>query len=166
MKIGEQKVFINNDNMATFVCPKCRKSTTADVSEYKDINKAVRIQHTCACGHSHTVLLERRKFYRKDVDIPGTYTVKGNSVAKAMTVKDLSRSGLKFELHEKEDLKVGDRISVAFRLDNPQKTLIEKDVEIRTISDLNVGTEFCSRDSKNPIDKAYDIAIGYYTFSK
>lgn len=162
----EQKVFINNDNMATFVCPKCKRSTTADVSEYKDINKVVRIQHTCSCGYSHTVLLERRKFFRKNVDIPGRYIREGEKSGKPMTVKDLSRSGLKIEMEQKDDLKIGDRLSVEFKLDNPQRTFIRKEVFVKTLSGSYAGTEFCSRDTNNPIDKAYDIAIGFYTFSK
>jgi hypothetical protein len=161
----EQKVFINNDNMATFVCPKCKKATTADVHEYKDINKAVRIQHTCACGHSHTVLLERRQFYRKYVSIPGFYTIDGEDVKRPMTVKDLSRSGLKLKIEEEANLKIGDKLNVEFQLDNPQKTLIKKEVRVKTVMGLNVGTAFLSRDPKNPIDKAYDVAIGFYTFT-
>ncbi len=159
-----KKVFINNDNMATFVCPECKKQTTADVLEYKDINKAVRIQHTCSCGHSQTVLLERRKFYRKNVNIRGVYRLPGENVQRPMTVKDLSRSGLKLVL-EKEGAKLGDNLCVEFRLDNPQRTSIKKDVIVRTVFGDSVGTEFCSRDPNNPIDKAYDIAIGFYTFS-
>lgn len=160
-----KKVFINNDNMATFVCPKCKKQTTADVSEYKDINKAVRIQHTCSCGYSQTVLLERRKFYRKDVNIKGIYTLPQERGRKPMTVMDLSRSGLKLELNGEGEVKAGDRITVEFKLDNPQKTLIKKDVIVKTAFGRMAGTEFCSRDPNNAIDKAYDIAIGFYTFS-
>lgn len=161
-----KKVFINNDNMATFVCPKCKKQTTADVAEYKDIDKAVRIQHTCSCTHSQTVLLERRKFYRKNVHIEGTYMLaeKGPR-ARPMVVRDVSRSGLKLELKEKDSLEVGDRLVVDFILDNPQKTAIRKEVIVKTVFSKYVGTEFCSRDPSNPIDKAYDIAIGFYTFS-
>jgi len=159
-----KKVFINNDNMATFVCPKCKKQTTADVSEYKDINKAVRIQHKCSCGHSQTVLLERRKFYRKNVNISGTYVLPQEGIRRPMTIKDLSRSGLKLELTG-ERVKVGDRLSVVFNLDNPQKTLIKKEVIVKTASGCIIGTEFCSRDPNNAIDKAYDTAIGFYTFS-
>jgi len=161
----EQKVFINNDNMATFVCPKCKKSTTADVSEYREINKAVRIQHTCSCGHSHTVLLERRKFFRKDVNIRGEYLLHGETVKKSMTVQDISRSGLKIEMHQKEKLRPGDKLLVEFYLDNHQRTFIQKEVYVKTLSGLCAGTEFCSRDPNNPIDKAYDMAIGYYTFA-
>jgi hypothetical protein len=161
----EQKVFINNDNMATFVCPKCNKTATVGVSEYKEIDKAVRVQHTCACGHSHTVLLERRQFYRKDVNIPGEYFLPDENVKKAMTVKDLSRSGLKFETATEAELKVGDKLFVEFSLHNEPQTMIQKEVTVKTVSGCHIGTAFCSRDFKNATDKAYDIAIGFYTFS-
>ncbi|QTA87961.1 PilZ domain-containing protein [Desulfonema magnum] len=158
-----KKVFINNDNLATFVCPECNKATTADVSDQMQVNKVVKIQHTCACGYSQTVLLERRKYYRKYVNIPGEYFL--NQKKMPMTVRDLSRSGLKFELTEERRLKVGDKLVVQFVLDNPQHTRIQKEVIIKKISGLYIGTEFCSRDPNNPIDKAYDVAIGFYTFS-
>lgn len=82
-----------------------------------------------------------------------------------MTVRDLSRSGLKLELEKEGELKVGDKLVVEFKLDNPQKTAIKKEVLVKTTFGNYVGTEFCSRDPNNPIDKAYDIAIGFYTFS-
>ncbi|OQY57522.1 MAG: hypothetical protein B6245_16595 [Desulfobacteraceae bacterium 4572_88] len=155
-----KKVFINN-NMASFVCPKCKKTVTMDVSKYKDINRAVRIEGQCVCGHSHTVLLERRKHYRKEVIIPGEY-VFGRKRG-MMTVMDLSRSGLKFEADETGKLRVGDKLSVRFRLEDTNRTLIEKEVVIRTISGGNIlGSEFSSRDARRPIDKAYDMAIAHY----
>lgn len=156
-----RKVFINNNNMASFVCPHCQKTVTMDVSKYKDINRAVKIEGQCVCGYSHTVLLERRKHYRKDVTIPGEYRF--GRKRGMMTVMDLSRSGLKIETDESGTFRAGDKLIVRFRLEDVNRTLIEKEVVVRTISDGNIlGSEFCSRDSRKPIDKAYDMAIAHY----
>ncbi len=162
----DKKVFIGPDNQATFVCPECGKTKTIDASQYKNIKKTVRLKRKCACGHSYIALLERRKFYRKEVRLPGFYIRESDPDKRPMTVRDLSRSGLKIEVPELGNLQLGDKLSVEFRLDNVHKTQIKKEVEIKTIKDLELGTEFTSRELKNPFDKAYDMAIGFYTFQK
>ncbi|MCP4348857.1 MAG: PilZ domain-containing protein [Desulfobacterales bacterium] len=162
-----KRVLVDNNNMATFVCPECKFSKDADVSKY--IGKAVSKKHLYKCkkcGHAFAVLLERRKYIRMDVNIPGSYVLDEEVVKRPMTVVDLSRSGVKIELEEEVTLKPGDRLFVKFRLDNKQKTMIKKEVIVRSVSGLKIGTEFCSRDPKNPVDRAYDVAIGYYTYPR
>jgi hypothetical protein len=162
-----EKVFINAENKATFICPKCRHSIIKDVSKYKDIKKVVRLKSKCDdCGYAYIVLLERRKHYRKDVNISGICISEKEKVKRAMTVKDLSRSGLKFELTDGNSVQIGDKLTVKFRLDDINRTLIEKEVIVRTMRGQNmIGTEFCSTDPRRPktlTDKAYDMAIAHY----
>jgi len=162
------KVYINQDDTATFLCPKCEKMKGVDVSQVKGVGQAVRMQCTCTCGHVHTIILERRKFFRKEVDLPGHYILDGEFEKRPMTVKDLSRSGLKFELAVERDLKADDILWVEFRLDNKQQTLIRREVVVKAVlgNGMAIGAEFVSRDPDNPFDKAYDMTIGQYTFSK
>jgi hypothetical protein len=160
-----KKVFINNENRATFVCPACNKATTADVGDQKDAETAVKIQHKCACGHSHTVLLERRQFYRKDVDIPGVYIVDG--LKKTMTVKDISRHGLKFYSESDEQgVKVGDGLYLEFRLDNGENLLIKKEGIVKKASAQGVRVEFYPQSPDSDIEQSYDKAIVSYIFSE
>lgn len=160
-----RKVFINNESRATFVCPACNKSTTADVGDQKDAETVVKIQHKCSCGHSHTVLLERRHFYRKDVDIPGEYILDG--LKKNMTVKDISRHGLKFYSEPNEQtLKIGDKLYLEFRLDNGENLLIKKEGIVKRASDQGVRVEFYPHPSDDDIDQSYDRAIVSYIFSE
>ncbi len=161
-----RRVLVASDNMATFVCPVCKFSKAADVSKY--IGKAVSIKHLYKCkrcGHAYAVLLERRKYIRLNVNIPGTYVLEKEIVKRPMTVLDLSRSGLRIELEEDVEVKTGDKLFVSFRLDNKQRTMIKKEVIAKSLSGRKIGTEFSSRDPKNPVDRAYDVAIGYYTYS-
>jgi PilZ domain-containing protein len=158
-----EKVFVTESNMAVFECPQCNKAKNVDVSRYKDIRQVVRIKVKCPCGHSYRVVLERRKHYRKDVNFPGTYTYvlpdyredKGG-----ITVKDLSRSGVKIKLNVKKDFKIGDSLSLEFNINDKQRSLIKKEAVIKKISDLYLGVEFISIDSSDPSDKA----IGFYMF--
>ena len=158
-----QKVFVTGTNMVVFECPECSKSKVADVSKYKDLRRVVRLKVKCPCGHSYKVILERRKYYRKDVNFSGSYTHvlpdyredKGG-----MTVKDLSNSGVKIKLNVKKDFKIGDILSVEFSLNDKQRSLIKKDAVIKIISNSYLGLEFNSIDSSDPSDKA----IGFYMF--
>lgn len=79
-------------------------------------------------------------------------------------VKDLSRSGLGFESKVKNELRIGDKLLVEFRLNDKNKTLIIKEVVIRAMPGVHVGTEFTAnpRKPKTRLDKAYDMAIAHY----
>ncbi len=155
------RVFVTDDKMATFVCPECGNTRTADVSDYKQLDKAIRLRIQCSCGNSYSAILERRDKYRKEAKLPGKYTL--NLSAKevdegTMTVVNISRAGLRIKFKEMPNLEVGTKFLVEFRLDDKQETLIKKDVVVKYISAHSVGTEFCSISSSDPKDKA----IGFY----
>ena len=155
------KVFVTDDKIATFVCPECGNTRTADVSEYKQLDKAVRLRIQCSCGNSYSAVLERRDKYRKEAKFPGKYTLNlsGKEVDEgAMTVVNISRAGLRIEFKEMPNFEVGTKLLVEFRLDDKQDTLIKKDVIVKNISGHSVGTEFCSISSSDPKDKA----LGFY----
>ena len=158
-----EKVFVTESNMAVFECPQCNKGKSVDVSRYKNIRQVVRIKVKCPCGHTYRVVLERRKHFRKHVNFPGTYTHvlpdyredKGG-----ITVKDLSRSGIKIKINVEKDFKIGDILLVEFQLNDKQRSLIKKDAAIKKISNSYLGLEFNSIDSSDPSDKA----IGFFMF--
>ena len=159
----DEKVFISKDNTATLICPKCEQSKTQNVSGYLDANEAVRIKHRCSCGYLHTVLLERRERHRKMVNLSGEYDSSlspDQSIKGAITVRNISRAGLSFQVNEdeKQDFVIGDRLFVEFHLDDEQKTLIRKEVIIKNIRGPYIGAEFSSVD-------LYDRSLGLYMLS-
>lgn len=137
-----QKVFIAKDNTATFVCPECQKSKTANVSKYKNIEKAVRVNFKCPCGHSYSVLLERRKHIRKHLNLSGTFVNKKNSERGTITITDLSRSGLRIKLNFQQNIEPGDTLDLEFTLDDKLRSVVKKEVIVRSVKDLSVGVEF------------------------
>jgi hypothetical protein len=148
-----EKVFVSEKRTATFVCPECKRTKTTDVSAYLKSDKLIKVKCRCTCGHAYSALLERRKFFRKETSLPGVYT----SVKKErrpMTVMNLSRTGLKFKLHASDTLKAGDRLVVEFNLDDPQQSLIRKEVIVKNIKNSNIGAAFVSTDE-------YD-KLGFY----
>lgn len=137
-----QKAFIANDNTATFVCPKCQKSKTANVSKYKHIEQAVRVKFKCPCGHSYSVILERRKHIRKQLNLSGNFVNKKNSERGNMIITDLSRSGLRLRLNFAQELEPGDRLDLEFTLDDKPRSVVKKEVIVRSVQDLSIGVEF------------------------
>jgi len=147
--------------MATFVCPECNLSTTKEASQYNKLDKEVRFKIKCTCGYSYSVLLERRKQFRKETNFLGKYIhhpSPGQVKEGSLRVKNISRSGLKLDLNTMPVIAIGSELSVEFNLDDKQKTLIKKGIIIKTISDTIVGGEFCSFDASDSADKA----LGFY----
>jgi hypothetical protein len=170
---------------AVFACPNCEKSHTADVSKYKDIKTPIRLKAKCGCGHSFAVIIDKRDRIRKKTNLSGLYaniSPGKNGQKGQMAVMDISRTGLKVKVSDIQvrvkdhdvytstaerasfghkvqkkvgDLELGDKIAVKFNLDNPQKSLIQREAEVRWINKPYLGVQFLSV-------PMYDGALGFY----
>ena len=148
-------------NQATFICPKCEKTKTVDVTKYAQLDQTVKVKSTCACGHTWTSVLEKRKQYRKGVNLVGIYIhiVDGKEVDKGnMTIVDLSAGGVKLKLNVARDFNPDDLLKIEFRLDDKKRTLMNKTVIVRNVSGSYVGAAFSGSD-------AYDPVLGFYLMS-
>ena len=156
-----QKIYITSKQMATFSCPQCNRSKTVDVSKYAALDKVVKVNIKCPCGHSYKAILEKRRHYRKETNLPGTYVhfIDGQPRNRGlMTVRDLSTAGMKLRLNVKQSFAIGDQLRVEFHLDDAHRTLIRKTVIIRNQRDQFIGVELA------PFE-AVDKALGFYLFS-
>ena len=161
IQIMTEKVYVTSNQIATFVCPKCQKSKTVDVSRYASLDKIVRVKVKCPCGHAYPPMLEKRKTYRKTTNLPGLFVriVEGKKLEQGlMTVRDLSTIGMKIHVNSEYPCAVGDILEVEFHLDDAQRTLIRKKVIIRNIIGQDIGTELAPTE-------AVDKALGFYLFS-
>jgi hypothetical protein len=105
--------------------------------------------------------LEKRKQYRKETNLPGTYIhfIDGQPQNRGlMTIEDISTKGVKIKLNVKQNFAIGDQMKVEFHLDDAQRTLIKKTVIIRNQRDQHIGAEFAPFET---VDKA----LGFYLFS-
>ena len=158
-----QKVYITHNNLVTFSCPKCKQPRVVDLADHPELEQTDKANVKCPCGHKYSVSIERRKQYRVATNFAGEFRqiVDNREIDRGlMTVIDMSRTGLKIRLNVKRDLKVGDRLSLEFRLDDAQRTLIQKEVVIKKIFGLELGVEFTSIHPSNPSDRA----LGFYMF--
>ena len=156
-----EKVYITSKQMATFICPKCERSKTVNVSSYVNIDKMVKVKVKCPCGYAYTSLLEKRKKYRKVTNLHGSYIriVDGKAVGSGlMSVKDLSTTGMKLHINGNHGCEVGDVLKVEFYLDDYQRSLVRKKVIVRNVFKSEIGTELAPTE-------AVDKALGFYLFS-
>jgi c-di-GMP-binding flagellar brake protein YcgR len=158
-----QKVYITRSNLVTFTCPKCEQPRVINIADHPELEKTDKAKVKCPCGHKYSVMIERRKQYRISTNFAGEFRqiVEGREEDRGlMTVLDMSRTGLKIKLNVKRELKVGDKLFLEFRLDDAQRTLIQKEVVIKKIFGLELGVEFTSIHPSNPSDRA----LGFYMF--
>lgn len=154
----EEKVFITGENTVVFRCPQCQRTKTVDVAALGDLSQPLRFRLKCPCGQATTSVVDKRRRFRKETSFPGTYVhyVDGQPRGKgSLTVKDLSVNGMKLMIASGETFNRGDVLKVAFRLDDAQRSPVEKKVIIRSISPPFVGTEFAPTET-------LDKALGFY----
>lgn len=154
----DQNVFISRNNTATFRCPQCGKTKTSDVSQYANIDKKITVTCTCVCGHQFRCRLEKRKQYRKGANLPGRFTLMGQTGPDdtgVVTVVDLSTTGLKLKMNAPRDFPIGATLLVEFRLDDRKRTPMQKRVIVRNVNGLNVGAAFHPNEPEDP-------ALGFY----
>jgi len=156
-----EKVFITNNNTATFVCPQCGNVTTANVAKYASIDKKVTVNCACNCGHRFKVSLEKRRQYRKSTDLPGIYYYRmdnGELDKGIMRVVDISTTGLKLRLAVERTFAPGEILRVEFHLDDKRRTFFEKHVIVRNVNKNFVGTAFAHNEGDDP-------NLGFYLMS-
>ena len=159
-----QKVYISSAKKVTFTCPQCEHPMVVDVARNEKLKTVDRVRVTCRrCKHRYRVAIERRGHYRKMVDLSGFYTklFDGLPILKGrLKVIDLSRTGVKIMLADHPAVAVGDRLLIEFHLDDAHRTMIRKEVEVKTMYGQELGVAFTSVHPSDPSDKA----LGFYMF--
>lgn len=131
--------------LATFVCPKCDKSRTSDVSKITHTKAEVRINCKCKCGYKFRAILERRKYFRKNIEFSGFCKLEREMTPVVVTVVDISRSGCKIKFNTgNNNFLINDTLLLEFNLDDSSHSLIKKNVVVRSNSGDMIGVEFQS----------------------
>jgi len=146
-------------NTAQFICTACDRQWNEDVSQYLNVPSMVELEVICNCGYSWKTILERRRYFRKNVNFSGTYKYKlddEKDAAGTMTVVDISRKGLKLKLDDEgARFENGDLLDVTFPLGNDAKTLVKRVVKIKNIFQNFLGVEFSDTKQKDTDVDAY-----------
>jgi c-di-GMP-binding flagellar brake protein YcgR len=135
-----KKVYVDDANQATIICPKCGLKKNIDVTDFKDTHKKLKAK--CRCGEVFPLTLEFRKYVRKKVRLHGEYFIQGKNEKGKINIEDISLGGIRFASLEPHYISRNDTVELKFTLDNPMKTEIHTPVKIRWIIDHNVGGQF------------------------
>ncbi len=134
--------FVHKEKYTAYTCPHCQRTHRVPVAAQKGVNHKL-IAH-CKCLNRFEVNLNFRQFYRKEVNLVGEVqnvsTGSGNWYA--MVVADLSINGLRFKTSSPQDIKIGNRLQVKFKLDDEQSNEIEKEARVINIKGDYYGCEF------------------------
>jgi len=133
------KVFLSDSGKTTVKCPFCKKCHHTTVPKHFH-NKPV--QGKCKCGESFPVLFDSRKYYRKEVRLPGEYW---NTFGEKdlMTVTTLSFSGAGFEAGRRNpSINSGETIRLNFLLRNSDKIWIKSNALVRRVNGNQIGVDF------------------------
>jgi hypothetical protein len=149
------------DSVALFTCPQCGSVNSVDLSASCSQDRDLRVDITCQCKHTHPVVVDRRRNYRKMVHLDGYYTPLREAEKAhrhSMVVKSISTTGVQLQVDLNGTLAVGDRLMLEFDLDDGNTTHIEKEGLIRRIEGNTIGVKFCNTIVPGPVDRA----IGFY----
>ena len=148
-----KKVYVDDDNQAIIICPKCGFEKNVDVTKFKDTPKNVTTK--CKCGETHRFTIEFRKTYRKDVRLPGEYIAKETGEKGEIIIRELSMAGIRFESLKPHQISLNNKLEVKLKLDNPLRKEIRKLVKVIWIKGRFVGANFTET-------KFYEKDLGFY----
>ena len=176
-------IYLEEDNEITLHCPQCGQSKSVDVSKWLDKPGPLRLRYRfkcsrCDCGHKDCrkcppekctnnktsfFNLERRRHFRKTVDLEGIIEV-GKRIVVPARIVDLSRSGLKLQPLSASAAREGlpSAIIVSFTLDDNRKTKVKKKCRIKGRTADGLECSFVDSESFDANDKA----IGFYLMQR
>jgi hypothetical protein len=149
-----------HDYDAAIVCSECEKVRVIDVTKIISNKNLINLRCKCKCGNVFHTVIERRRFYRKNIKFHGNCYPKKEESRIPVLITDISRSGMKFEHKSLYKFSIDDELHIDFFLDDPEKSLINKVVIIRSIAKNGsvIGAEF-----KSP--EHYDKLGGYLLYN-
>ncbi|MBM3225100.1 MAG: PilZ domain-containing protein, partial [Candidatus Tectomicrobia bacterium] len=156
-----KKLYANEQDKGTLVCDRCGKTRVINLADFKNIGKPLKVK--CGCGYIFFVSIEVRKFYRKDTNLTGEYIRISHDITKglekgAMTVEDLSRTGIGFRTKAPHNIHVRDMLRVRFILDDARQSEVSKSAVVRRVELFFVGAEFLDFDAFNETNRT----LGFY----
>lgn len=155
-----EKVFITSENTVVFRCPSCHRTKTVPVKDLGD-RQPLRFKVKCPCGQVSISSVEKRRHFRREIDLPGSYIhyVDGQPQSRGLLrVKDISTSGMQLFISANKKIAAGDVLKVTFTLDDARSSQVEKKVIVRRPNPPYFGVEYAPTET-------LDKALGFYLLS-
>lgn len=141
------KVYMIENRDVFVICPHCGADNSLNLSH---IVAEARFQNTmdldCQCGRKFSVFLDRRKFYRKPVNLTGLCFSTGDpKEGVPVRILDISMSGVCFFKEIGKKLTKDEKIQLQLVLDVSDDRIISPVVTIN-IRANNIGAKFINLD--------------------
>ena len=138
-------VFNGRETSYTVRCQNCHRKKTLRHSQLRHLSNTVKVK--CKCGVVFDLVFERRRFYRKRVQLEAQLLDSTSSEKlDDITITTLSVGGVGFVSHL-DTIKEGNTYRVMFYLDDASKALVSEDIVIRNASNEVFGAEFVRQDT-------------------
>jgi predicted RNA-binding Zn-ribbon protein involved in translation (DUF1610 family) len=145
MEQNSTETALTQDNQTLIECPRCGFQKVINVAKFFKRSNAGNFVSKCKCGYTSNVVMERRKFERHFFDAKGSVLrerIKGKPESSGITVKDLSRSGVKFDTEKNEVLETDENIIITFEFSDNRKTFFIKEATVRNVKGKTIRAEF------------------------
>lgn len=174
-----QTIYLEDSSQISLHCPQCGRTKRVDMSKFLDKPGPIRFRYRfkcdqCDCGHKEcsnctpgkcqnnhtsTFNLERRKHFRKDVDLDGYIQLRDGSRIPGRIV-DLSRAGLKIKVLGSAAMrkKLPQTLKIHFTLEDQRETSVVKLCSVQRSTAEGLECSFSESESFDASDKA----IGFY----
>ena len=151
-----KKIYVTPHQQVSITCDECFGTYTSAAPKHVRGNAVVKAR--CRCGKDLEVIFEFRQAYRKPTQLHGQLQPYGTHDGRqAIQVHNLSQKGIQFATRAWRKIQPGDVLTLTFALDNPQRSKIDKQVEVKYVGEQMIGAQFCAED-----EYAYQKEIGYY----
>ncbi len=140
-------VFTGSEATYTVTCKDCGRQKQLGHEQVRRLRKTVKVK--CKCGVMFDLVFERRRFYRKQVNLEGElFAYQINKKLCDVTITTISVGGVSF-VTQREGIRVGDTFSVSFFLDDESKALVREDIVIRSVTPAYIGAEYLDQERYN-----------------
>ncbi len=140
-------VFSGRQSSYSIVCQNCNRKKILYHDQLQHLSHTVKAK--CTCGAIFDLVFERRRFYRKKVQLDAQLMdLKSGEKLDDITVTTLSVGGIGF-VSQLDDIDVGARYRVTFYLDNASQAYVAEDLVIRNKNNGTCGAEFLRQEVYN-----------------
>ncbi|MHC1725241.1 MAG: PilZ domain-containing protein [Syntrophobacteraceae bacterium] len=116
------RVYLNESSSGTITCPKCGHSRQINFSNDK-IPTSVKAK--CFCGCSFRINFEKRRYYRKSVQIPGICMISGDTEDDSqIVILDISQGGMRAVKKSGKLPKLDQRLRINFSLNETKLSCV------------------------------------------
>ena len=155
MAMKNNTVHVRENGTATLVCPSCGTIKHVAADKFRHGRHAMTIR--CRCQEVFKILLDFRHHYRKTTTLGGTYEIisQGGTGGGIIHIHNISRGGLGFTISGQHYIEKDQELHVEFQLNDKKKTVLKKQVVVRSVQQNTIGCEF-------KWDVEMDKALGFY----